>query len=171
MSTRTLSGEPDWPSIRAAAVMVGVRQAARQAAANLPEVERNRFVERVMKRAARQGWLKQAQEVRQTAALTRPAATSAPTVSGADIVAGSMAEIGRTTRFDLAKSAARGAEHAAKLSGDEILERAQPLRALVAAADDIHGWSDGHGEGGGVININLMCMELPTVQGRTIDVE
>lgn len=51
----------DWPGIRAAAVTIGVREAARRAATNLPPVEANRFVERVLKRSTREGWIKEKQ--------------------------------------------------------------------------------------------------------------
>ena len=47
----------DWPGIRAAAVAIGVREAARQAGSNLPPDELVRFTERVMKRSSREGWL------------------------------------------------------------------------------------------------------------------
>lgn len=48
--------EIDWPGLRAAAAVVGIRAAARQASENLQPDEQNRFVERVMKRASREGW-------------------------------------------------------------------------------------------------------------------
>src|SRR5215471_9347949 len=49
--------EIDWAGLRAAAVAVGIRQAARQAARDLPLDERERFVQRAMKRCSRQKWL------------------------------------------------------------------------------------------------------------------
>jgi len=47
----------DWPGIRATAVDVGVREAARQTAAHLPDDGRERFVFRVLKRPQREGWV------------------------------------------------------------------------------------------------------------------
>lgn len=47
----------DWSGIRAAAVTIGVREAGRQASSHLPKEEQNRFVERVMKRSQREGWI------------------------------------------------------------------------------------------------------------------
>ena len=47
----------DWPGIRASAVAVGVREAARRSAAHLPDDERERFVFRVLKRSQREGWV------------------------------------------------------------------------------------------------------------------
>ena len=53
--------EIDWPGLRAAAVVIGIRAAARNASSHLPLVEQKRFVERVMKRASREKWLAKAQ--------------------------------------------------------------------------------------------------------------
>jgi hypothetical protein len=47
----------NWPEIRAAAIALGVREAARQAAKHLPPMEQQRFVNRVMRRCAREHWL------------------------------------------------------------------------------------------------------------------
>jgi hypothetical protein len=47
----------NWPEIRAAAIALGVREAARQAAKHLPPLEQQRFVNRVMRRCSRERWL------------------------------------------------------------------------------------------------------------------
>jgi hypothetical protein len=47
----------DWAGIRAAAVVMGIRNAARKAAQNLPEYQHDRFVNRVMRRASREKWI------------------------------------------------------------------------------------------------------------------
>lgn len=52
----------DWAGIRAAAVVMGVRAAARKAASNLPEYQQKRFLNRVMQRCHREGWIKAKEE-------------------------------------------------------------------------------------------------------------
>jgi hypothetical protein len=42
--------EIDWPGLRAAAVAIGIRKAARHAARDLPPNEQARFIQRAMKR-------------------------------------------------------------------------------------------------------------------------
>jgi hypothetical protein len=44
----------DWAGLRAAAVAIGIRPAARQAARDLPPDEQERFVQRAMKGCSRQ---------------------------------------------------------------------------------------------------------------------
>jgi len=44
----------DWAGLRAAAVAIGIRQAARQAVRDLPSDEQERFVQRAMKRCSRE---------------------------------------------------------------------------------------------------------------------
>ena len=51
-------GKVNWPDLKAAATALrNVAEAARLAAANLPEYQQRRFIERVNKRATREGWL------------------------------------------------------------------------------------------------------------------
>lgn len=87
MSTRfmpVVSQSIDWPGIRAAAVIVGVREAARQAGADLPSLERNRFVERVLKRSAREGWIVQKAEIMSATRTNDEKAMSANVLTGAE---------------------------------------------------------------------------------------
>src|SRR6266536_292779 len=69
--------EIDWAGLRAAAVAIGIRQAARQAARDLPSGEQERFVQRAMKRCSREKWLVQSQQDKAEAVLTSPTALSA----------------------------------------------------------------------------------------------
>ena len=78
--------EIDWPGLRAAAVTVGIRQAARQAARDLPPDERERFIQRAMKRCSREKWLAKAQQDKANAVATSPAALSANVRRGSDVL-------------------------------------------------------------------------------------
>lgn len=128
--------EPDWSGIRAASVTVGVREAARQAAKDLPPDEQDRFVERVMKRCSREGWLIQAQAVR-TAPRTQQQAKplSAPVRNGADSITSTLAERHSKTKLGLSAWAVTSAEHLAQLKGEEALAAHQAAvgTATVAA--------------------------------------
>ncbi len=133
MSTITAASsdeEPDWAGIRAASVVVGVREAARQAAKHLPTEEITRFVERVMKRCSREGWISQAKEYREAA---KPrGALSANVRTGAEIVQDTLLENSKETKLGLTAYAARMAKQASETG---TIEEA-PLYKAVA---DIHG--------------------------------
>src|SRR5262245_6836180 len=67
----------DWPGLRAAAVGVGIRKAARQAARDLPPDEQERFIQRAMKRCSREKWLAKARQDKADVVATSPTALSA----------------------------------------------------------------------------------------------
>jgi len=56
------SEEIDWARLRAAAVAIGIRKAARQASRDLPPNEQERFIQRAMKRCSREKWLVKSQQ-------------------------------------------------------------------------------------------------------------
>src|SRR5215510_11851290 len=83
----TLNGEEiDWAGLRAAAVAIGIRQAARQAARDLPPDERERFVQRAMKRCSRQKWLIKSRQDKADALTTSANALSANVRKGSDVL-------------------------------------------------------------------------------------
>jgi hypothetical protein len=69
--------EIDWPGLRAAAFVIGIRPAARQAAQDLPPDEQERFVQRAMKRCSREKWLVKAEQDKTDAIVMSPTALSA----------------------------------------------------------------------------------------------
>ena len=69
--------EIDWAGLRAAAVAIGILPAARQAAQDLPFDERERFVQRAMKRCSGQKWLVKSQQDKADAIAASPTALSA----------------------------------------------------------------------------------------------
>ena len=93
--------EIDWPGVRAAAVAIGIRPAARQAARDLPPDEQERFVQRAMKRCSRQKWLVKSQQDKADAVVTSPSALSANVRKGADVLSDALAEDSRETRIGL----------------------------------------------------------------------
>jgi hypothetical protein len=76
--------EIDWAGLRAAAVAVGIRKAARQGARDLPPDEQERFLQRAMKRCSREKWLVKAQQDKADAIATNPRTLSANVRTGAD---------------------------------------------------------------------------------------
>lgn len=146
----------DWPSIRAAAVAVGVREAARRAAVHLPDNERERFVFRVLKRSQREGWVVSMKSA-MAAPVTRQAAKamSSNVLTGGDVLMDVLAERRDETRLGLSAFVARVSTEAGE-SGE--LGDAQDVRHVAAIA--AHVWPhDAGGEGGlsllSQINITL----------------
>jgi len=84
--------EIDWAGLRAAAVAIGIRPAARQAARNLPPDEKERFVQRAMKRCSREKWLVKSQQDKTDAIVMFPTALSANVRKGSDVLSEVLAE-------------------------------------------------------------------------------
>lgn len=147
----------DWPGIRAAAVTIGVREAARQAAADMPENERKTFIERVMKRSSREGWI-----VRKTELLSAPRTVpentaSAPVRSGADSIAQALADDNSATKTGFSRAARTVAEAAASYDAPKVLENSRALRDVATIAGQVHGWNEREGDDRRVmINIGIL---------------
>jgi len=121
--------EIDWPGLRAAAVAIGIRKAARQAARDLPPDEQERFVQRAMKRCSREKWLVKAQQDKANAIATPPSALSANIRSGADVLANALYDESRAKRMNVASALCKAAEHLAGRQGEKLLQP-QNTRAL-----------------------------------------
>jgi hypothetical protein len=134
--------EIDWPGLRAAAVAVGIRQAARQAARDLPPDEQERFVQRAMKRCSRQKWLAKSQQDKADAVLTSPSALSANVRNGSDILSEVLAEDSRETRLGLSTAARKAAEHLAASKPAKIVREHRALRNITGSAAQLHSWDD-----------------------------
>jgi hypothetical protein len=134
--------EIDWAGLRAAAVAIGIRRAARQAARDLPPDEQERFVQRAMRRCSRQQWLVKSQQDRTDAVVTSPAALSANVRKGSDVLSEVLAEDSRATRIGLSAAARKAAETLAKMSGSKVLKHAQAHRHVTASSSVMHGWDD-----------------------------
>jgi hypothetical protein len=134
--------EIDWPGLRAAAVAIGIRPAARQAARDLPTGEQERFVQRAMKRCSRQKWLVKSQQHKAYAIVTSPAALSANVRKGSDVLSDVLAEDSRATRIGLSAAACKAAETFAKMPGSKVIKHAQAHRHMTASASVLHSWDD-----------------------------
>ena len=124
--------------LRAAAVAIGIRQAAR----NLPPGERERFVQRAMKRCSRQKWLVKSQQDKADAMVTSPAALSANVRKGCDVLSEILAEDSRATRIGLSAAARKAAETFAKMHGVKVIKRAQAHRHMTASSSVLHSRDD-----------------------------
>ena len=126
----------DWAGLRAAAVAIGIRRAARQAARDLPPDERERFVQRAMKRCSREKWLVKHEQDKADAIATSPHALSANVRTGADTLADVLAIRKHETKLHLSKysveASLEAAEHPEKLKitrqAKEIAQTAGEVR-------------------------------------------
>src|SRR5213079_1275776 len=134
--------EIDWAGLRAAAVAVGIRQAARQAARDLPPDEQERFVQRAMKRCSREKWLVKSQQDKADAAVTSPIALSANVRKGSDVLSEILAEDSRETRLGLSAAARKAAETFAKMPGSKVIKHAQAHRHMTASSSVLHSWDE-----------------------------
>lgn len=130
----------DWPGLRAAAVAVGIRKAARQAARDLPSDERERFVQRAMKRCSREKWLVKAERDKADAVATSRSALSANVRKGADVLSEILEEDSRETRISLSAAARKATESFAKMPGSKVIRHAQAHRHVTASSSVLHGW-------------------------------
>jgi hypothetical protein len=106
--------EIDWAGLRAAAVAVGIRKAAREAARDLPPDEQERFVQRAMKRCSREKWLVKSQQDKAAALTACSTALSADVRKGADVLADVLATRKGQTKLHLSKYALEASQEAAE---------------------------------------------------------
>jgi hypothetical protein len=114
----------DWPGLRAAVVAIGIRPAARQAAQDLPPDERERFIQRAMKRCSRQKWLVKAQQDKAGAILTSPSSLSANVRSGADVLTSALQDRKEKSALHLSKYVTDASKNLARSRGRLALSKA-----------------------------------------------
>ena len=134
--------EIDWAGLRAAAVAIGIRRAARQAAHDLPPNEQERFVQRAMKRCSREKWLAQISTGQSRRRRNVSKALSANVRKGSDVLSEVLAEDSRETRIGLSAAARKAAETFAKMPGSKVIKHAQAHRHMTASASELHSWDD-----------------------------
>jgi hypothetical protein len=152
--------EIDWAGLRAAAVAVGIRKAARQAARDLPPDEQERFIQRAMKRCSRQKWLAKAQQDKADAVATSPSALSANVRKGSDVLSEVLAEDSRATRICLSAAARKAAETFAEMPGSKVIKHAQAHRHMTASSSVLHSWD----EKGNQIPFTLNVLSINSLQ-------
>jgi len=148
--------EIDWAGLRAAAVTVGFRKAARGAARDLPPDEQERFVQRAMKRCSREKWLVKSQQDKADAADTSPTALSANVRTGSDVLSDLLADDSRETRIGLSAAARKAAETLAKMPGSKVIKHAQAHRHVTASSSVLHGWDAK--EQAGSFSLNVLSL-------------
>jgi hypothetical protein len=156
------SEEIDWPGLRAAAVAIGIRKAARQAARDLPPDEQERFVQRAMKRCSRQKWLVKSQQDRADAVVTSPSALSANVRKGADVLSELLAGNSKRSKIGFSKASVKAAEHFAELPAKELVGKntAQAMKHHVSSAAITHNWENAKGNvaAQSIVNVNVLAL-------------
>lgn len=137
MASQPIDTDPDWQGIRAASVAVGVREAARQASSHLPAQEQDRFVERVMKRCSREGWLTHAKASIQ-AVKGQAMPLSAPVRTGAQIIENTLLERKERTKLGLSKWSAKAAETLGDLDGENALAAHQAAVGVASVLSKVY---------------------------------
>lgn len=134
--------EIDWAGLRAAAVAIGIRKAARQAARDLPPDEQERFVQRAMKRCSREKWLVKSQQDMAEAILTSSTALSADVRKGCDVLTEILEDDSRETRIGLSAAARKAAKTFAKMPSSKVIKHARAHRHITSSASVLHGWDE-----------------------------
>jgi hypothetical protein len=114
--------EIDWPGLRAAAVALGIRPAARQAARDLPPDEQERFVQRAMKRCSREKWLVKARQDKANAIPTSSTALFETVRTGVDALVNALSDKSCAVRMNVASALCEAAEHFAEMPGEKLLQ-------------------------------------------------
>lgn len=140
----------DWNGIRAAAIAVGIREAARQASANVEEPERTKLVSRILKRSTREKWLAIKEKAVQLA--SNPA-LSTKVHSGQEIVANVIAERKTAVRGHLSKYTEDATKQLADSSGS--LKHTGPAKDLASVMERL--WPQEKGESG--LSIQILSMQ------------
>jgi hypothetical protein len=155
-----IAEDVDWSGLRASAVIMGIKPAARAACRHLPEDEQARFVERVAKRASREGW--EAHRVSTMSTLTtapqrqggtQPKPLSTPVHDAATIQAEQNAENGARSRSAALRYSARNLEHLADLPAEEGVLLAPQAASLVKVAATAGDWD---AERGASVSVNVL---------------
>jgi hypothetical protein len=129
----------DWSGIRAAAIAGNnIREAARSAASNLPPVEQNRFVERVLKRATRQRWLATAEALSAAATARNEKPMSARVHTGAELLGRTLSRRKDKSAMHLSRYVVDASRRAAQSKGE--LKIAQDVRHVAGVRS--HLWPE-----------------------------
>lgn len=139
MAEQTQPQPIQWDAVKALAMVVGVREAARRM--ELSE-------DMVRQRSCREGWLKSpeakaavlAAHANRSAAHTLEARGGRHHPSPAQLLAAELAGLGAKSRLSLARGVQKASEHIESLPGAEILENAQNVKSVAATASLVHGW-------------------------------
>lgn len=168
MAEQTTPQPIQWDAVKALAMVVGVREAARRM-----EISEDM----VRQRSCREGWLKSPEAKAAVAAAhaNRSAAHSLEARGGrhhpspAALLAAELAILGGQSRLSLARGVKKASEHIESLPGAEILENAQNVKSMAATASLVHGWDSAAPN----VRLRLDLVSAPGIEAETptIDVE
>jgi hypothetical protein len=127
-----------WEAVRALAMVVGVREAARRM--GLSE-------DQVRQRSSREKWLasdsaKRAVQIANAERTGKSMAVPLSPMSPAALIHAEIASLGSKTRLSIARGIAKAGEHIETMDGQEILIDAQNIKSVAQTADLVHGWKD-----------------------------
>ncbi len=162
--------------------MGNISEAARQAAQDLPEEERQRFREAVSKRAVREQWLSKAEQAVSMMSNAPTLQSSRPQIelsnrvqSGADLLSRTLLEDGNETRIQAMRYAKRAVTRAAALAQvdpDVALEQAGNVKSALQSAAIAGNWQSGSTEQSVTLQFFSITQEREpekSVEGTVID--
>ncbi len=138
-TTGNVEAKPiSWEAVKALAMVVGVREAARRM--ELSE-------EQVKKRCTREGWLsdpRARQAVTNAVALRSGISAPVPMSpkSPAALIAQELAELNAKSRLSLARGMSKASTTIENMDGQEIVADAGNVKAIVQATAQVHAWAD-----------------------------
>lgn len=149
----------NWEAVRALAMVVGVREAARRMEIN---------EETVKKRCTRERWLasSEAQRANRIARDMRSGVTVSPQLSPAALVASELQQLGNKSRLSLARGIAKAGEHIEQMQPADIVQDANNVKAIAQTADIVHGFRNSAPN----VKIRIGVLAAPQEQ-PVIDVE
>lgn len=133
----TLPQPVNWEAVRMLALVVGVRESARRMGIS---------EEAVKKRCTREGWLSspEAKAVNKTAVAQRSGLTvsGSPQLSPTAVLNGELVALGQKTRLSLARGMSTASKFVEEMTGGQIIDNANEVKAIAQTADLVHGWKD-----------------------------
>lgn len=151
----------DWAGIETASAIIGIREAARRAAINFPPEQQPAIIERIRKRAQRQGWkvktdaiingLSTTIDSESGKVIVKPVSPIVPT--GKQMIDDTLATEASETRSFLSKTAHKAAKAASEQDGAQIIATSDKLLNVGKLAALTHGWSNQASAG---MQINLL---------------
>jgi hypothetical protein len=163
-----------WEAVRALAMVVGVREAARRM--GLSE-------DQVRQRSSREKWLATDQAKRAVAIANaertgKSLAIPVSPMSPAALISAELASLGSKTRLSLARGIAKGSEFVETLTGHEVLDASADIKSIAQTADLVHGWKDSAPQvkirldvlgGSGEAMVDIEATEIDGVSGSWAD--
>lgn len=127
----------NWEAVRALAMVVGVREAARRM--GISEAA-------TMQRSHREKWLAspEARRANQIAVAQRSGLTApvSQQLSAGQLISAEIQALGQKSRLSIARGIARAGEHIETLDGPSMLAQSGDVKAIAQTADLVHGWKD-----------------------------